>query len=119
VVPKAALPPAVAAFVDEHVDTVSSLECMLWMKRRGDRGASTLELARDLRMGAAQAAHVLSELARTGVIRPAGLDRWQYAGGPAGVDEALEWLAEHFGRYRVSVIERIFSKPVRAPEGEH
>ena len=107
------LPMTVGDFVDTHVDSLSALECMLWIKDHARGGATTLELARELRMAPTQAASILEQLAADGVVAAAPDDRWQYIGGADGVDEALGWLGEHLGRYRVAVIERIFSKPSR------
>jgi len=114
----AVLPATVGSFVDSHVDSLSALESMLWMKDNAQRDVSTLDLARALRMAPHQAAIILDRLADDGVIGAVANDRWRYVGGVGGVDEALTWLREHLGRYRVAVIERIFSKPAGPTEGD-
>jgi hypothetical protein len=112
----APLPEPVAEFIDHYVQSVSDLETLLWLRPRADRPIGVDDLRTGLGMAPWQGELVLRRLAGLGLVESVG-DRWRYAGEAGGPDEPLAWLAEYFGRYRVTVTARIFAKPSHA-EGE-
>lgn len=110
------LPVAVRRFLEDHVDTVSSLEVLLLLQRDDARRWSGPAVARELHLDEGQVEGILTRLKRRRLIRRRGTD-FQYAPPTDEIARVVQVIADHYPRYRWRIISLVFS-PKPAPPGK-
>ncbi len=107
----AGLPDDVARFIDEHVHSVEQLEVLLALRAEPEREWTADELSAVVATSPASVSLRLADLGDRGfVARGSVPDSFRYA-APAHTARVIDALADCYGRLRVRVISRIFSKP--------
>ncbi len=105
----------VQQFISRYITSVDQLEILLLLQRNPDRHWNAEDVARELFTEAVSAGSRLSELANQGLITAKIVDeRPSYRYGPRTVqfERAISELATEYPKYRVSIINLIFSKPI-------
>lgn len=103
-----ALPVIVRRFIQDHFDTISSVEVLLLLQRQRARPWSSQAVARELRLDQEQADGILSRLDRGGLVHRYGPD-FQYAPSTDEVADIVQMLADHYSRYRWRITALVFS----------
>ncbi|MGE0027662.1 MAG: hypothetical protein AB7O78_00035 [Thermoleophilia bacterium] len=109
----AAFPPALRAFVAEHISSVGELELLLLLRGDPHRAWTAREAASRLHHVPDWVADRLERLVRARmVIRLAG-DHVAYRFGPAdaALERSVEAVAEAFRARRASMISLIYARP--------
>jgi hypothetical protein len=108
------IPPHVAAFIAEQVDSVMQLELLLLLAARPDRAPVPADLAGELRIDAVWVEGQLRAMAGSGLLQVTDGAPPQFAYRPRTADLArtVADLARAYADRRVTVIGLIFSKPV-------
>ncbi|MGH9042952.1 MAG: hypothetical protein ACRDZ3_22290 [Acidimicrobiia bacterium] len=98
-------------FIERHFVSGAHLEALLFLKARSDRAWTAVELSRELRIDAAQAADIMSRCLRSGLAR--GLDdRYRYSPRTATLAESVDALDQIYPAYRLAVFSVIFDRPI-------
>lgn len=105
------IPNEVRELVEGHITSAAQVELLLFLRDRPGRGFDAAGAGRELRIDAAQAEHLLAELARSGLVHPEE-DGYVYAPRDPQLREAVDALAALYPSYRVAIVSLIFSRPV-------
>lgn len=104
------VPAEVRRFIAAEIESVGQLEVLLLLRGVADKDWTAEEVARALVMQRPAVAAWLEQMATRGLLHAAD-DRYRFAPPSAEVERAIDRLAESYARYRVAVIEAIFSRP--------
>jgi hypothetical protein len=104
------LPESVKEFVLRHLDSVAELEGLLLVRSDRDHQWTTATLSARLYIGEAGASHVLTALARRGLLASDG-NAFVYAPASADLDGAVEALARAYPRFLIPITLAIHEKP--------
>lgn len=103
------LPAPVRQLVEEHFETVTAVEVLLFLHRERRSTWSSRAVALALRFDVDQTEEILRDLHRRGLVRRRGLD-FEYAPGSDEEAGAVDLLAGLYPRYRSRISALIFSK---------
>ena len=103
-----ALPVTVSRFIQDHFDTISSVEVLLFLQRQRAHRWSSQAVARELHLDQEQADGILSRLDRGGLVHRHGPD-FQYAPRTDETAHVVQQLADHYSRYRSRIVTLVFS----------
>lgn len=109
-VQESGVPAPVRRFIAGHIESVGQLEVLLLLRAAADKQWTTDEVARAVVTQPASAAGWLEQLRADGLLELSG-ERYRYSPPDAGLERAVDDLAESYAKYRVAVIGLIFSKP--------
>lgn len=100
-------------FIDQFISSVAQLEALLLLRTDPQRAWSPGELARELRLDAAWAFAQLEYLLSAGLLHrnPGESPSYQYRPRDSQLEQTVTKVAQSYIVNRVSVIERIYSKP--------
>ena len=102
------LPVTVRRFIQDHFDTISSVEVLLFLQRQRARRWTSQAVARELRLHQEQADGILSRLDQDGLVHRHGPE-FQYAPSTDEVADSVQMLADHYSRYRWRIVALVFS----------
>lgn len=97
----------------EHIDSVEQLEVLLLLFRHRDRAWTDEQTAEELRSSATSTAKRLKDLTAAGLASPTEDGNFHYAPKDERRERAVEALALAYGERPYTVIELIFSKPIK------
>lgn len=107
-------PDHIRQFILQNVDSIETLEILLFLYERSEQGWTAADVSRELRGDAHSVRKRLSELSARGIISVDSQNPDMFSGG--GRDERqlslVRELSELYRTRRYSVIEIIFSRPV-------
>ena len=104
------IPAHLRRFIGRHFLSGAHIEVLLLLKAVPDRGWTPVEVSRELRIDADQAARILSRFVRSGLVR--GLDdRYRYSPRSAAVGADVEELARLYPAYRLAIISIVYGQP--------
>jgi hypothetical protein len=108
------IPVNVATFVKENIDSVEQLEILLLLRSNPEKQWTPEDVSRVLSTSPQSAAARLAEFHSRGLLGLTASQKRQYHYLPRSpeLDKTIGELAEAFTRYRVRVINLIFSKPI-------
>jgi len=109
------IPSAVQDFVRRHIDSVEQLDVMLLLHRTAPRVWTPVGVGTELRIDPGSAARRLADLNAGGLLEASAEGDavgYRYAAA-APEDEVIRQLAVTYLERRTSLIEFIFSAPVR------
>jgi hypothetical protein len=101
------VPATMRRFVENHFDTVTAVEVLLFLRRESPRALSSDAVAGRLRLDPAQAEGILTGLDRSGLVRRKG-PSFEYDPRTEDAAGAVETLADVYPRYRHRIIGIIF-----------
>jgi hypothetical protein len=110
-----ALPADVQQFLSEHVQSIAQLELLLLLRRHPEKSWSLDEAAKELYTSARMTEPLLEILRVIGLVS-SGNDserRYQYAPKTAELDKLVSDLALLYAERRVTIINAIYSGPLR------
>ena len=105
----------VQQFIATHITSVDQIEIVLLLYKNPNREWTAEDAARDLFMEPQTTAARMAEMAADGLISSKQIDdRTVYRHGPRTMqlEKAISELPEEYPKYRVSIINLIFSKPI-------
>jgi hypothetical protein len=108
------IPPHVARFINDHVDSVELVEVLLLLRRDAARAWTAEQVSEQLYTSPGSAANRLEALNRSGLAARAGEGAsatYLYAPADAERDRAATDLEQVYATRRTTVINMIFSKP--------
>jgi hypothetical protein len=106
---------AVQQFIVKYITSVDQLEILLLLHEYPEREWNADDVARHLFTESTSAESRLAELAANGLISTKSPgDRMSYRHGPKTpqLERAIAELAKQYPKYRVRIINLIFSKPI-------
>lgn len=104
------LPSAVLRFIDESIQSVEQLETLLLFVSRPTERWTVESLSRELRSHPRSSKHWLESLSQKGFIEKVS-DTDFMATTNIDLLVKLQLVQQTYNQYRVTIIERIFSKP--------
>ena len=108
------LAPALRELIVSHLDSVEHLDLLLLLRSKANRDWSPEEASQELRSDAASARKKLIELSSKGLVDRVGSSRFAFPARNADLGILVDALGEAYRDHRYSVIQTIFSKPIRA-----
>jgi hypothetical protein len=97
------------AFIERHLTTAAQVDVLLLLHRERQAWAAAA-VAKELRIDAHQAEHLMVLLAKAGLLQKDD-DVFRYAPRTAALAARVDDLAEQFPAFRVAIISLIFAKP--------
>lgn len=103
------LPAIVRGFLDQHIFSASQLEVLLHLHARRGQPVTPAEVSRELRLPAGALGPWLDAFAARGLL---GQDSGAYCYDPQdpGVREAVDAVAEAYGRRRTTVSRYLYAR---------
>jgi hypothetical protein len=101
------LPPEVASFLAQHIDSVEQLEILLLLRMDRSRTWTPSELATEMRTTEGSAATRLTKLLAHGLVSRTG-DAYRFAPADAAVEASVAAVATTYVSRRYVVIQAIF-----------
>lgn len=107
------IPIDLANFIDQRLESVAQLEILILLKQNPDRHWSPADVAKVLCTAEGSCAQGLMHWQRHGLCGLISAEpRYHYQPANAQLDALVAGLLESYTDYRVSVISRIYAKPV-------
>lgn len=104
------IPRHVERFIGRYIVSVEQLEILLLLRRNAEKDWSPEEVARELATSSDSAVVRLSDLREAGLVAAVGR-QFRYEPSSNDLRQAVDDLADSYGRRRVTVIGLIFAKP--------
>lgn len=102
------LPMTVHRFVEDHFDSMSSVDVLLLLHWKRPRRWSSRAVARELHLNEEQTEGLLTQLTEHGLVRRQGPE-FCYAPSSDEAAGAVTLLAENYARYRWRITTLVFS----------
>jgi hypothetical protein len=106
---------ALQQFIIKYISSVDQLEILLLLRQDSAREWTAAETARSLFTQPEAVEARMAELAAQGLLaqkKTGDLIKYQYSPRSAELDRLVTDLAHDYPKYRVSIINLIFSKPI-------
>lgn len=104
------IPAEIRNLILRYIDSVEMLEVLLVVFRTAPKSWTAEELAGNLRSSTESVESRLNQLVRAGFFKLAD-QKFEYAGSRDGEKEMLAELDRLYTKYRIRIIELIYSRP--------
>ncbi len=109
------VPKAARDLIAQHIHSVAQLELLIYMHGRGGAPVTAEEAGRDQKIGTEMATSLLADLVARGFAREVdGAFSYQ---PPDDTAAQVAEVAEAYTKYRVTIINLIFSRPSEGIQG--
>ncbi len=103
------LPVSLRKLIESHIRSAADVDVILLLHRT-ERDWTATDVARELRIDGAQAADILTRLARRGLLVSAA-GGYRYSPRTPSVGEGVTELARFYPTYRVAIVSWIYAHP--------
>ena len=108
------IPEHVVAFLREYIDSVDQVEILLLLKSKSGSDCTAEDISRALSTPATSVASRLAHFHAVGLVdmKPGPVPQYQYRPKSADLEQAVLDLEQAYAKYRVRMINLIYSKPI-------